>query len=94
MLEIKYANAHSIPYLAVNAGHGEIKSLANMKNGIQITIRSLNKITVNKDNTATVQGGATNLDITKELWAAKKQTGKSCSQTAFPNVPRSNARDQ
>ncbi|CAI6270044.1 unnamed protein product [Periconia digitata] len=71
---IAYANAHSIPFLAVNAGHGEIKSLANMKDGIQITIRALNKITINEDNTATVQGGATNLEITQELWAAKKQT--------------------
>lgn len=65
---------HSIPFLAVNAGHGEIKSLAGLQNGIQITIRALKDITIN-GNTATIQGGADNLDITTALWNAKKQTG-------------------
>ena len=65
---------NSIPFLAVNTGHGEIKSLGGLQQGIQITIRGLNKITINED-TATIGGGANNLDITNTLWDAKKQTG-------------------
>jgi hypothetical protein len=71
---------HSIPFLAVNAGHGEIDSLAGLQNGIQITIRSLNKVTIDGD-VATIQGGANNLNITSTLWNAKKQTG-------MPSFPR------
>lgn len=70
---IKYANANSIPFLAVNAGHGEIRSLAGLQNGIQITIRALDRITIH-ENSATIQGGANNLNITTALWNAKKQT--------------------
>ncbi|KAF2705684.1 FAD-binding domain-containing protein [Pleomassaria siparia CBS 279.74] len=71
---IKYANKYSIPYLAFNTGHGEIKSLGNLRAGIQITIRGMSNITINGNNTATVQGGATNLDIVSTLWKANKQT--------------------
>jgi hypothetical protein len=34
----------------------------------------MNKITI-KGDTAIVQGGASNLDMTRELWNAKKYTG-------------------
>ncbi|KAF2008888.1 FAD-binding domain-containing protein [Aaosphaeria arxii CBS 175.79] len=71
---VKYANRYSIPFLVVNAGHGEIKSLGGLKKGLQITVRSLKKITVHDNNTATIGGGASNLDITTELWKANKQT--------------------
>ena len=65
---------HSIPFLAVNGGHGEIKSLGDLHNVIQITIRALKNIAIN-GNTATIQGGTGNLNITTALWNAKKQTG-------------------
>jgi hypothetical protein len=73
--QIQYANTNFIPFLAVNAGHGEIKSLAGLQNGIQITIRGMNNITINEDDTATAQGGCNNLEITNTLWNVSKQTG-------------------
>jgi hypothetical protein len=81
--QIKYANKYSIPFLAVNAGHGEIKSLAGMKNGISISLGKMNKVSVNYDGTtANIQGGATNLDVTTVLWKAGKQTGRSTAHFA------------
>lgn len=70
---MKYANKKSIPILAKNGGHGWIKTLGDVKNGIQITLAGLKDITVHK-NTATVQGGARTYMVRDALWAQKKYT--------------------
>ncbi|KAJ5273272.1 hypothetical protein N7478_008397 [Penicillium angulare] len=72
---IKYANTHSLPFLAVNGGHGAISSLEAVNNGIQIWLNQLNSISIAKDgSTATIGGGAPSKHITETLWAENKQT--------------------
>ncbi|KAJ5087692.1 hypothetical protein N7456_011308 [Penicillium angulare] len=72
---IKYANAHKLPFLAVNGGHGAISSLENVNNGIQIWLNQLNSISIAEDGlTATIGGGALSKHITETLWAENKQT--------------------
>lgn len=73
---VKYANERGIPFIAVNSGHGAITTVGGVKNGIEIWMRSLNKIKIAKDGkTATFGGGVQSKKVTETLWAAKKQTG-------------------
>jgi FAD/FMN-containing dehydrogenase len=69
-----YANDNSIPILAKNGGHGSIKGLGQLRDGIQITLARLNGITVHDNNTATVQGGAPTYLVRDALWEQQKQT--------------------
>ncbi|KAG9232703.1 hypothetical protein BJ875DRAFT_513893 [Amylocarpus encephaloides] len=59
---VKFANGHSLPFLATNGVHGSISTLGKMtliaKNG----------------TTATIGGGIRSRNLTDALWAAGKQT--------------------
>ncbi|KAI0883287.1 FAD binding domain protein [Annulohypoxylon maeteangense] len=72
---VKYANELGMPYLAVNGGHGAIKTVGKMKNGIQIWMHQLNGVELSEDETqAKIGGGAKTKAVTDALWAAGKQT--------------------
>ena len=55
--QIKYANHHSIPFLAFSGGHGAILSLKKMNGGIGISMRNMKKININRDGKSAVLGG-------------------------------------
>jgi hypothetical protein len=75
---VKYANERGIPFIAVNGGHGAITTVGEVKNGIEIWMRSLNKIAIAQDGkTVTLGGGVLSKSVTETLWRAGKQTGKS-----------------
>ncbi|KAE9366665.1 FAD binding domain protein [Stipitochalara longipes BDJ] len=75
VVEIKYANEQDIPFLAITGGHGAIRSLGNVKHGIEIWMRQMNSVTINPDgNTATIGGGVLSKELVDALWAADKQT--------------------
>lgn len=75
---VKYANKRGIPFIAVNSGHGAITTVGGVRNGIEIWLRSLNKITIAQDGkSATLGGGVLSKSVTETLWRAGKQTGES-----------------
>ncbi|KAF2690401.1 hypothetical protein K458DRAFT_289299 [Lentithecium fluviatile CBS 122367] len=75
VVDIRYANANNIPFLAKSGGHGAISSLVKFKNGIQINMRGLNSISIAKDgSSATLGGGMKGKEIIDFLWAREKQT--------------------
>ncbi|KAJ5175929.1 uncharacterized protein N7482_001806 [Penicillium canariense] len=78
---VKYANAHNLPFIAVNGGHGAIASLGAVSNGIQIWLKQLNVVSVADDGkTATFGGGIMSKQVIDALWEQGKQTGwdKTC----------------
>lgn len=75
-----YAGKHSIPFLAVNKGHGSTSTLGNAHNTIEIHIRALNSITLNSDgNSASVGGGSYNQEIIDYTWSHGKASGEIAS---------------
>ncbi|KAK1918164.1 hypothetical protein P3342_000884 [Pyrenophora teres f. teres] len=81
---VAYANKNSIPILAKNGGHGSIRGLGDVKDGIQITLARLNGIKIHDNNTVTVQGGALTYEVRDALWKEKKQTTTGvCECTGF-----------
>ncbi|KAI1749587.1 FAD binding domain protein [Xylaria castorea] len=87
---VKYANSQNIPYLAVNGGHGAIKSLGKLRNGIEIWLDHLNSIEVSEDGaTAKIGGGTLSKSVTDTLWAQGKQTvtgGCECTSLLGPGL--------
>ncbi|KAL9111384.1 MAG: hypothetical protein Q9227_004261 [Pyrenula ochraceoflavens] len=72
---VRYANENDLPFLAKVGGHGAIKSLAEVQNGIEIWMVGMNAISVSQDGkSATIGGGVESKDVTDTLWAAGKQT--------------------
>lgn len=71
---MKFANNHSVPFLAYNGAHGSITTLGAMNSGIEIDLKQLSSVVVNSDGTATIGGGTNSKKVTDELWAAGKQT--------------------
>ncbi|KAL4928009.1 FAD-binding oxidoreductase [Aspergillus undulatus] len=71
---VKYCNENSVDFLAYNRGHGNPTSLSSF-NGIQISIGSLNKITVQPDgNSAWLQGGVYDGPVNRYLWEKGYET--------------------
>lgn len=81
-MQVAYANDNSIPILAKNGGHGSIRGLGEVENGIQITLARLNGIKVH-ENTVTVQGGARTYQVRDALWKENKQTSMSTAAALF-----------
>lgn len=80
---VTIANRYNIPFLAVSGTHGWTKTLSNLPYGIQIRMRKLNSTTVSRDgNTAIVQGGVLQYEITRALFTQGKYAGK---QTQIPH---------
>ena len=78
MVQVKFANKKSLPFLAVNGAHGSITTLGKMNHGIEIYLNQLNSVEIAEDgNTATFGGGIIAKNVTDALWAAGKQTGES-----------------
>ncbi|KAI1214558.1 FAD binding domain protein [Annulohypoxylon truncatum] len=72
---VKYANELGMPYLALNGGHGAIKTVEKMKGGIEIWMHQLNGVEISEDGArAKIGGGAKTKTVIDALWAAGKQT--------------------
>jgi FAD/FMN-containing dehydrogenase len=77
LLQVKFANDFSIPFLAYNGHHGTLTTLGKMDYGIEIYLPQLNSISIAKDGKSVTVGGGVNVkSLTDALWAAGKQTGK------------------
>ncbi|KAL7625748.1 hypothetical protein AAE478_004971 [Parahypoxylon ruwenzoriense] len=87
---VKYANERSIPFLAVNGGHGAITTVGKMQNGIEIWMHQLSGVEIAQDgNTAKISGGTLSKTLTDTLWAAGKQTvtgGCECTSILGPGL--------
>ncbi|KAI0452945.1 hypothetical protein F5B21DRAFT_505852 [Xylaria acuta] len=71
---VRYAEKHSIPFVARAGGHGATKALGDAKGAIQIDFRSLNYIKISEDGkTATIGGGANVKDTVSTLAAMGKR---------------------
>lgn len=76
MLQVKYANAKDLPFLAVSGRHGAMSSLGKMQSGIGIWLDELDDVKVSSDGqTATIQGGTLSKEVIDALWNKGKQTG-------------------
>lgn len=61
----------------MSGGHGSTAALASVKNGIQIDMRSMNKVVISEDGkSATVGGGLRIKEFADILWDAGKETSK------------------
>ena len=77
IIQIKFANRNSVPFLAVSGFHGSISTLGNFQDGIEILLTKLNGVKIASDGkSATIGGGIRSKDLTDTLWAAGKQTGE------------------
>ncbi|VBB79782.1 Putative dehydrogenase [Podospora comata] len=77
---VKYANEHDINFFVVNRGHS-LTSTVGWFSGIQIDVRSLTDISINKDAmTVKLQAGARNYETIDVLWKeGYATTTGSCS---------------
>lgn len=76
-MQVQYANAHSLPFLAVNRGHGSTETLGQLKNGIEIRVRTLDEIRISPDEkSAFMQGGVYGDQVITSLWDAGYVTSK------------------
>ncbi|KAI1426171.1 hypothetical protein F5Y12DRAFT_794651 [Xylaria sp. FL1777] len=65
---VKYCNANSIEFMAVNTGHGFTLTLGKFK-GLQIDLKKLRGMTIAADGkSALLQGGAYFHDVVPTLW--------------------------
>lgn len=63
----------------MNGGHGAITTVGKVQHGIQIWLNRLDSVEISEQgDTATFGGGILSKKITDTLWAAGKQTGKTC----------------
>jgi FAD/FMN-containing dehydrogenase len=75
--QVSFANSYSIPFLAVDGGHGFLSTLGRMQQGIAISFRKMKTIAVNPDGlSAHLDPGVTNGEVVRALWAENKQTGE------------------
>ena len=84
--QIKYANSHSIPFLAINGGHGTSTYLNNIKSGIGIYMRGLKGVSLSPRNSsqAIVLGGTISAEAVSGFASFKKQsTAGGCDCTGF-----------
>ena len=74
---MRFANNHNVSFYAVNRGHALTASVETF-NGIEINMRSLNRIHINSDNlTAQFQGGVYGLEVLETLWDQGFVTGEA-----------------
>ncbi|KAM7192092.1 hypothetical protein V8F33_008517 [Rhypophila sp. PSN 637] len=72
---VKYANKHSLPFLATVGGHGTYYGMARMQHGMGIYLRNLTKLEVQKDGKSAIIGGGLRVeDVISGLWEKGKQT--------------------
>ncbi|GAB1197568.1 hypothetical protein APSETT444_006865 [Aspergillus pseudonomiae] len=82
---VKYATEHDVPFIAIGGAHGNIESLENVHQGIEIWLHKLNTVDISeKGDTATFGGGILSHQVIEALWAAGKQTVTGvCDCTGF-----------
>lgn len=67
--------------LAFNGAHGSLTTLGKFDCGIEIYLGRLNSVQLSQDGkTANIGGGTLSINVTNELWALGKQTGKFLSR--------------
>ncbi|KAI0125392.1 FAD-dependent oxygenase [Xylariales sp. AK1849] len=72
---VRYANCHSIPFLATTGLHGGTSTLGNLHQGINIRMRLMNSTTITADGrSAKFGGGILGVKVKNSLWAAGKET--------------------
>ena len=77
-MQIRYANARNVPFLAVSGHHGLDSAFADVKNGVGIWMRSMTDLKVLGDGeSARIGGGIVTKDLVDKLWEKGKMTGKS-----------------
>lgn len=75
--KVKYCNDNSVPFLAVNRGHGFSGALGKFK-GVQIDLKGLQGLKIHeKEKAATLQGGSYAHVLIKKLWDAGYVTRES-----------------
>jgi FAD/FMN-containing dehydrogenase len=75
---LAFAKKYDIPFLAVSGAHGWTDILNRFPYGIQVNMRQLNTVTVDKGGkTATIGGGALQWEVVRALFAKGKQAGRS-----------------
>ncbi|KAF2743613.1 Glucooligosaccharide oxidase [Sporormia fimetaria CBS 119925] len=73
---VRLASDNGIPFFAISGGHGTHQALNNVKGGIGILLRGLNKVTVRGD-IASIGGGALIGEVTQSLKERGRETGKT-----------------
>lgn len=77
---MRFANEKNLPFLAYAGSHGSLTTMSKMTCGIEIDLHQLSGVEVASDGqTAKFGGGIMAKNVTDNLWAAGKQTGKSMS---------------
>lgn len=54
---MKFANQMSLPFLAINRGHGSVSALGTFRNGVLIKLNKLTGIDIAADGKSAVLGG-------------------------------------
>lgn len=74
---VRWANKHSLPFLAVGGAHGFLKTLGRMQGGIAISFIQMKGIEINPEgDSAELQPGLTNGELVRYLWPRGKQAGE------------------
>ncbi|KAK1832578.1 FAD-binding domain-containing protein [Podospora conica] len=72
---VRFANTHSLPFLAVDGAHGATAALSKMHHGIAISFVRMKTVTLLPGGRlARLDPGLTNGDLVRALWAQGKQT--------------------
>lgn len=80
---IEYLAKHNIPYLATKpGGHGNVPTLGNYQNVVQINLDNFRHAAVNSDHSITIGGGAKMVDLIPTLHKA----GREMTVGSFPCV--------
>jgi len=73
---VQWANAASLPFLAVTGGHGVVRSLNDFRNGVGIWMRGMKDVEILEGGeTARIEGGVLSGELVHELWEGGKMTG-------------------
>lgn len=75
--EILYATANDIPFMATSGKHGDMSTLQELRAGIQIDLRALDKVEVSADGDhALIGGGIRQKALISALASKRKRTGE------------------
>ncbi|KAI1113130.1 hypothetical protein F5Y14DRAFT_462823 [Nemania sp. NC0429] len=71
---LAFMSSNNIQYLATKSGgHGNIPTLGDYKDVVQVSLEGFRRVVVNPDNTVTVGGGAKMMDLIPALHAASRE---------------------
>ncbi|KAF2668117.1 FAD-binding domain-containing protein [Microthyrium microscopicum] len=85
---IKFANKHNRTFLAISGGHGAIRSLGSVKDGILIDMRRMNSMSLSDDGKSVTIGGAAKIKkVVGDLWLAGKETTTGICECVGMSAP-------